>query len=424
MKFKKFLLEKGYTMETFATLEATKQAELHTEFLDTLESVSKADFDALKEEMKGVSKSETVNGLTEKLEELALEVKSLEQKGTSNGSQWVEFESFVKEKGEELAKMKTQGSVGSFTLKAVEPVISTNVSTDAGGNVGAMTQSLGIVKPTADNQFFIESVLSGQRAGADALTWIDEVAKEGDAGMTAEGGTKSQSDVEYVEKTVVLENVTHFIKVSTKMLRQPSFIVDAIKNRLLRRLQLKKQSQLISGNGTAPQIKGIKDWATAFSAGTFAGTVIDANIADLIRVIVAQISTAVETSTPNIALVSHATLAKLDLKKGDDGHYALPPFSTLDGRTISGVRVVSSNEITDAELLVMDSRVVNYFYGDTVNVSMNLDGNDFTKNMRTILAEQTIALFVSSNETGAIVLVDDLDQALTDITYTEPEPSV
>lgn len=382
--------------------------------------VSKEEVTTLKDEFKAITeklaKNEQINSLTEKLDELALEVKSLEQKGTSNNNQWAEFEAFVKEKGDELAKMKTQGSVGSFTLKAVGPVLSTNVSADAGGNVVAMTQSLGFVKPTADNQFFIESVLSGQRAGADALTWIDEVAKEGDAGMTAEGGTKSNSDVEHVEKTVVLENVTHFIKVSTKMLRQPSFIVDSIKNRLLRRLQLKKQSQLISGNGTAPQIKGIKTWATAFTAGSFATSIPVANIADLIRVIVAQISTAVETATPNIALVSHATLAKLDLKKGDDGHYALPPFSTLDGRTISGVRVVASNEITDAELLVMDSRVVNYFYGDTVSVSMNLDGNDFTKNMRTILAEQTIGLFVSSNETGAIVLVDDLDQALIDIT--------
>jgi hypothetical protein len=42
--------------------------------------------------------------------------------------------------------------------------------------------------------------------------------------------------------------------------------------------------------------------------------------------------------------------------------------------------------------------------------------------MRTILAEQPIALFVSSNETGAFILVDDIAEALTAI--GEAEPSV
>jgi hypothetical protein len=112
----------------------------------------------------------------------------------------------------------------------------------------------------------------------------------------------------------------------------------------------------------------------------------------------------------------------MDLKKASDGHYTLPPFSTLDNRVVAGVRVIASNEFTDDELLVGDFTKAHYVSNSNIQVSVNLDGNDFTKNLRTILAEQAIGLYVSSNETGAFILVDDIAQALADITV--PEPSV
>jgi HK97 family phage major capsid protein len=212
-----------------------------------------------------------------------------------------------------------------------------------------------------------------------------------------------------------LQNVTHFIKVSTKMLRQPAYIVQAVRNTLLRKLELKKQSQLLAGDNTAPNIKGIKEWATAFSAGSFADSVETPNVSDLIRVVVAQISENADDFVPNYVILSHKRLADMDLEKGSDGHYALPPFSTLDNRVVAGVRVIASNEFTNDELLVGDFTKAHYVANSNIQVSVNLDGNDFTKNLRTILAEQAIGLYVSSNETGAFILVDDIDQALTDI---------
>ena len=384
------------------------------------ETVSKADYNALKTQLEdlkanGIEKS-AIDALVSKLDELGLEFTEMKTKGNATKeTPFAELEQLLVDKADVIKAQKTQGNIANITLKAVGPVLTTNVTSQAGGNIVAMTQSTGELYATPENRLFAESIMNGMRVDLDTITYIDEVAGEGDAGMTSEGGTKSQSDVDYVERTIALQNVTHFIKVSTKMLRQPSYIVDAVRTRLLRKLELKKQSQLLAGDGTAPAIKGIKEWATAFSAGAYADSVIEPNLNDLIRVVVGLISENADDFVPNYVILSHKRLADMDLKKASDGHYVLPPFSTLDNRVVAGVRVVASNEFTDDELLVGDFTKANYCYNQDIQVSINLDGNDFTKNLRTILAEQPIALYVSSNETGAFVLVDDIDQALADI---------
>lgn len=378
----------------------------------------KAELQTLKD--NNVEKS-VIDTFKEQIDELALQLKDFTEKGKSNENPFKELENGIAEKAEEIIKMKTTGTGATFTIKDVAPILTTNVTHAGGGSVVAMTQNTGQLYATNDNRLFAESIMDSMSVELDSIVYIDEVAGEGGAGMTAEGNTKSQSDVDYVERTLNLQNVTHFIKVSTKMLRQPSYIVQAVRNTLLRKLQLKKQEQLLSGDGTAPDIKGIKEWATAYSGTAFNGTVIEPNLNDLIRVIVAQIQNVADDFYPTYAIMSHDRLATMDLKKASDGHYSLPPFSTLDNRIVAGVRVIASNEFTDAELLVGDFSKAHYVSNSNIQVSINLDGNDFTKNLRTILAEQAIGLYVSNNEVGAFVLCDDIDQALEDLAAT---PSV
>ena len=420
-KFKNFLADKGITNDAFKAMEAADQAKLHGEYLDSIaeNSISKADYDALKQQFDAFKEANVEKSVVDKLvadlEQLAIEVAEEKAAKSTPENPFAELEKGFTEKADAIKNQKTPGTIASFEIKAVGPVLTTNVTHSGGGVVVAMAQSTGELYATNDNRLFAESIMSGMSTNADTITYIDEVAGEGGAGMTAEGGTKSQSDVDYVEKTLVLQNVTHFIKVSTKMLKQPNYIVQAVKNTLLRKLNLKKQEQLLSGDNSAPNIKGIKGWATAYNGAGFDNSVIDPNLNDLVRVCAALIQKQADDFYPNYVIVSHKRFADMDLKKSSDGHYALPPFSSMDNRTIAGVRVISSNEFTDDELLIGDFTKAHFVYRDTVQVSVNLDGNDFTKNLRTILAEQEIGLYVSSNETGAFILVDDIDQAITDL---------
>jgi HK97 family phage major capsid protein len=401
--------------------DVTKLAEELNKKIEAIEKSAndKTEINALKSELANVASKEDVAKLSADLDALSIQLKQKEEPIVELGATIKEVKEQI-EKANEAAKNRNgQGVKLDFTIKAVAPVLTTNVTAAAGGNVVAMTESLGIVKPLVQNRIFFEDILNPVPTTLDTITWIDEVVKEGDAAMTAEGATKGQSDISYVERTLNLQNVTHFIKVSTKMLSQPNYIVSAIQNRLLSRLRLKKQSQLVDGDGTAPNISGLNVLATDFAVGAYADTVEDANIFDLIRVIVAQISTSGEDFIPNYAVVSHGTLAKMDLEKGLDGHYVLPPFISSDRTTISGVKVIGSNEYTDDEMLVGDFTKANYAYKDEIRVSAGLDGNDFTKNLVTILAEQPIGLFVSENEKSAFRFVSDIDAAVADLLKPE-----
>lgn len=401
--------------------DVTKLAEELNKKIEAIEKSAndKTEINALKSELANVASKEDVAKLSADLDALSIQLKQKEEPIVELGATIKEVKEQI-EKANEAAKNRNgQGVKLDFTIKAVAPVLTTNVTAAAGGNVVAMTESLGIVKPLVQNRIFFEDILNPVPTTLDTITWIDEVVKEGDAAMTAEGATKGQSDISYVERTLNLQNVTHFIKVSTKMLSQPNYIVSAIQNRLLSRLRLKKQSQLVDGDGTAPNISGLNVLATDFAVGAYADTVEDANIFDLIRVIVAQISTSGEDFIPNYAVVSHGTLAKMDLEKGLDGHYVLPPFISSDRTTISGVKVIGSNEYTDDEMLVGDFTKANYAYKDEIRVSAGLDGNDFTKNLITILAEQPIGLFVSENEKSAFRFVSDIDAAVADLLKPE-----
>ena len=76
------------------------------------------------------------------------------------------------------------------------------------------------------------------------------------------------------------------------MLDDIDFIESEIRNELMRELMLDVESTAYSGNGTAPALNGIRTVATAFAAGTFAGTVDNTNSADVLRVAINQIAIA------------------------------------------------------------------------------------------------------------------------------------
>ena len=107
-----------------------------------------------------------------------------------------------------------------------------------------------------------------------------ETGQDGTIDGTAEGAAKDQIDNDFVVTSVALVKRAAYFKVSTEMLDDVSFMEGWLRNKLIVRLFLDVDNQVLNGNGTAPNLKGVIDYATAFEAGTFANTVDSANDAD------------------------------------------------------------------------------------------------------------------------------------------------
>jgi hypothetical protein len=91
-----------------------------------------------------------------------------------------------------------------------------------------------------------------------------------------------------------------------------------------------------SGNGTAPNLNGIRTVATAFAAGTFAATVDNANQVDVLVVAMNQIKIA-EQGMPDYIFMHPSDVTALKLYK----------VSTTDRRYVERLVNVGSTLVLD-----------------------------------------------------------------------------
>jgi HK97 family phage major capsid protein len=193
-------------------------------------------------------------------------------------------------------------------------------------------------------------------------------------------------------------------------------LVGEIKNFLVGDLRRTVDVQILTGDGSDENLTGILENATAYSAGAFAGTVLDANRFDVVETAVNQVVVALHV--PNAVVVHPTDRSKMRLSKGNDGHYVLPPFIASDGTVVSGVRVVANTGIAPGKFLVGDfsKSSVKYSRGLTVEMT-NTDQDDFLRDRFTVKATVRLVHRVRANDYGAFVY-GDFDTAIAALEQT------
>jgi len=74
-----------------------------------------------------------------------------------------------------------------------------------------------------------------------------------------------------------------------------------------------------------------------------------------------------------------------------------------DGTRIYGLPVIETNSITAGEFLVGDFRKFYIKDREAMSIQMGYDGNDWTKNLVTIIAEKRLVSYVKKNDEAAFV---------------------
>lgn len=228
--------------------------------------------------------------------------------------------------------------------------------------------------------------------------------------MTAEGAAKTQQDFDLVEKSKEVKKITSYIKVSKEMLDDVAFIESEIRTSLMELVALKMDSQVLAGDDTGNNLKGILEYAQAFSAGQFANAVDFANRFDVIRVAYNQIviasggdSNFAANFIPNYLVVHPTDQAFMELTKDENGQYILPPFLSASGMEIKGVKVIISPYMTQGDFLLGDFTKSNVKIREDATISVGLENDDFTKNLVTILCEMRGVHYIKSNHVNAFV---------------------
>ena len=259
-----------------------------------------------------------------------------------------------------------------------------------------------IVGPQTNMPFFRDIVNVAPIRG-NKVTWINKSAVSNGAGMTAEGATKTQISWTYSEESADVKKITAYVKVSKEALDDLDFLRSEINTDLRQEIELKLDEQIAEGSGVGQNIKGILTYGPTFAvAGTSLAAAVDgANRLDVLRSSVALIRKA--KFRANYIAINPVDAALMDMEKGDDNHYILPPFVTADGTRVAGTTVIESFSIDEGSFLVGDFTKSNLRIREEININLGYENDDFTKNMVTILAEMRAVHYIKLHHVPAFV---------------------
>lgn len=374
------------------------------------ESVSKAELIEVLSAVKDLeTKGQEVTKLKASVEELTLQVLDLSTKGDTNNVP-ESLGTLLKEKSEELKAMKEKsGASVQIQLKAVGTMaLSTNVT----GQIPQAEREQGITRIVRRNPFILELVNVGTIM-SNVWEWVEQKNVEGGSAMTAEGAIKSQTDFDLVVASANVKKVTAYIKVTKEMLDDVELMRSEIDQELTELINLRIDDQLLNGTGLTVNLTGIVTNATAWSAGAFALSIPTPTKWDVLRTAINQVR--VNLFEPTYIVMHPTDVTSMELSKGTDGHYILPPFASQDGTNVAGIRVVANTGVTIDKFLVGDFTKSGVRFKEGLTINLGYENDDFTKNLVTILAEARLVQRVKSNHYGAFVY-GDFSDAITALT--------
>jgi hypothetical protein len=362
------------------------------EALKGAETIEKADFNALQEQvnqLKEVGKNEN------KVESMLETIKANREK--INGA--------TREKG--------NGQVFEMTVKAdtLRASVTNNSYALDLNDIGQLATR----RLTVYDLFPKLSVPMNANGVVRYVDW-DEATKVRAAAAVAEGAVIPEATVKFATYTLNLQKVGVTVPVSEEFAYDDNLLMQEVRNFLLGDVALKIDTDLISGNGTAPNIKGLTASATAYTAA--ASGITDASIYDLIVDMKRSITVSGGSKyAPDFILMNIVDINKMLLKKDVNKQYVAPPFAQggngVSELIISGVRVIECNSVTANTAILGDSRYARIYEEAGFVVGMGYDGADWSSDMMTLKARKRLNLLVRTADATGFAKVASISAALT-----------
>ena len=334
--------------------------------------------------------------------ELADRLLQIEQKGTAGpeqkpdtswGEQFIKNARYADFAGGNMSKLRVE-------VKNTLTGSDTNVAPDRRTNIvgGAMLP------------FSMEALLPSTTTTSNAIEFTKENVYTNSAAEAAEGAAKAESSLTWTLVNMPISTVAHWIKISKQLAADAPALAAYVNSRMRYGVNQKVDTQLVVGDGTAPNISGTYDTGN-FTAHGYANANLGSTLKKLvlIRKIMADLYAA---GYPADAVV---------LNPADWATIEIELFTTAAGQTLYSV-----NEAGQARLfgipviqaigMAADTFQVGRFSeaymvynreGVVVEMS-DSDSDNFTKNLITLRAERRLAL---ATEKPAAVRGGDLTPA-------------
>jgi HK97 family phage major capsid protein len=360
----------------------------------------------------------------------ALEVKIEELSKIDNSELQKEFDAYkaetqksIEEQGLEMAKMKAT-SVDA-KVKTIQDVVAENEEgikssienkgTEHSFNVKADYLRAGVTNSTqavrldsigqlAHRKLSLYDVFDKVPVGAGSNGVIryadwDSASITRAAAMVAEGASFPESTAVFAEYSLDLKKIGDTIPMSEEVLQDTPRFAAELNNFLNVNIAIVEDTELYSGAGTTTHMKGVYTSAGEYVAA--ASGIVGATIYDLI-VKMSESMTAAAGSKymPDFALMNIIDINKMRLSKDDNKNYIMPPFVTVDGTEVAGIKIIESNAVTADTMVIGDSRYGKIYEVEGYNVSTGYTDTQFAEDLVTLKAKKREALLIRTADEG------------------------
>lgn len=222
------------------------------------------------------------------------------------------------------------------------------------------------------------------------VKYMEETTRTHAAAEKAEGGTYAESTFEFTERTSPVEKITDSLPVTDEQLEDVPFINGYINSRLLFGIRQRLDSQVLVGDGAAPNIRGIKNVVGIQTQAKGADPTPDAffKAMTLVRV--------TGRAMPTHHIIHPTDWEQIRLLRTADGIYIWGSPSESGPERMWGLPVIQS-EVDSAGTGYVGSfqpAWISLFEKRGVDMQVGYTGTQFVEGKRTIRADMRLAFVV------------------------------
>lgn len=326
-------------------------------------------------------------------------VTELEQKFSRIGSGQAQVQErksvgqFVVESDEVKSILKENGAWTGRARIELKNITSAVAGASGSGLVVADRVAGVVAQP--QRKLVVRDLLMPGTTASNAIDYVKETGFTNNAAEVAENpaAAKPKSDITFDLENLPVRTVAHFVLASVQVLADAPMLQSYINGRLIYGLKLREDMQLLNGDGTGVNLKGLMAQATGYAqpAGV---TIKDATMIDTLRLAMLQATLAEYPATGHV--LNPTDWASIELTKDAQSRYVFSNPTGLASPVLWGLPVAESLSMAAGSFLTGALEyAAQIFDREEAAVAISTEDSDnFQKNMVTIRAEERLALAV------------------------------
>lgn len=377
-----------------------------------IDMVTKEEYDEMVEELKELHKSnaEALRIIKEAQARQGVTITGLKSGGSTSSSP-LTFKDQLKEA---IAENKEKLIEVAKGISAEEVVLKANVtrSSITTTNEAEILSGIGQLIRKAPGIYDVCTKLqvsgSNNQGIVHYVDW-DEASVSKAAAMIAEGGTYNESTAAFKGYTLPLRKIGDILPVTDEFFEDEELCASELEMFLENNVNAKRDDQLINGDNTGQNLKGLLTSLTEYTQVAGSGPQY-ANLYDLITKMITSISSNAGSKYKEFkAVMAKSTIDRLILKKDVNGQYLFPTNHPIYSM------IVEDNNVADNVLAVGDFRYARIYEKGGVVISKGETGDQFKYDLSTLKARKRMLFLIRAADASGFLKCSDVDAALANI---------